>query len=66
MEKSAQGGFFQEDPILFFYIADDSVTYFCKHFFIRSSTSNIISNFKLNEVEHGLFCKVDFLVVKRK
>lgn len=58
--------FFQKDPVLVFYIADDSVTYFCKHFFFRSNTSSIINNFRCNEVELGLFCKVDFPVVVRR
>lgn len=56
--------FFQEGPVLVFYPADDSVTYFCNHLFFRSNTSNIINNF--NEVQLGLFCKVDFPVVVRR
>lgn len=58
--------FFQEDPRLVFYIAGDSVTYFCNSFFFRSNLSKLINNFKCNEVELRLFCKVDFPVVDKK
>lgn len=58
--------FFQEDPRLVFYIAGDSVTYFRNNFFFRSNLSKLINNFKCNEVELRLFCKVDFPVVDKK
>lgn len=68
LEKSAQLGVFQKDPILFFYVTDDSVTYFCKRFFFRSKTNNILNSFKLHEVEFGQFCNVScyFPVIVKK
>lgn len=58
--------FSERSYFYFFYIAGDSVTYFCKRFFFRPNTNNIINNFKLHEVELGLFCKVGFLVVVKR